>query len=47
MITIQLAVPNKASAGTQPADIKLDFQLQDLNEGQDINAPENTKPFAS
>ena len=35
VVTIKLAVPNKASAGTQPADVKLDFQLQDLNESQD------------
>ncbi len=46
LVTMKLAVPNKASAGTQSADIKLDFQLQDLNEGQDISAPENTKPFS-
>jgi hypothetical protein len=46
LVTMKLAVPNKASAGTQPADIKLDFQLQDLNEGQDINEPETTKPFS-
>ena len=46
LVTMKLAIPNKASAGTQSADVKLDFQLQDLNEGQDINAPENTKPFS-
>jgi hypothetical protein len=46
LVTMKLAVPNKASAGTQSADLKLDFQLQDLNESQDINEPENTKPFS-
>jgi hypothetical protein len=39
-------VPNNSGSGTQSADLKLDLQLLDLNESQDINAPENTKPFS-
>ncbi len=29
----------------QAADLRLDLQLLDLNEDQDIEAPENAKPF--
>jgi hypothetical protein len=47
LVTMKLAVPDSAGGGTQSADLKLDFQLQDLNEGQDIKAPENTKPFSA
>jgi hypothetical protein len=39
-------VPNSSGSGTQSADLKLDLQLLDLNESQDISAPENTKPFS-
>jgi hypothetical protein len=39
-------VPNDSGGGSQAADLKFDLQLLDLNEGQDINEPENTKPFS-
>ena len=39
-----LEVPNDSGA-KESADVKLDLQLLDLNESQDIKAPENTKPF--
>jgi hypothetical protein len=42
----RMVVAMKLAAQSQTADLKLDFQLLDLNEGQDIKAPENTKPFA-
>jgi hypothetical protein len=39
-------VPDTSGSGTQSADLKFDLQLLDLNESQDISAPENTKPFS-
>jgi hypothetical protein len=39
-------IPNESGGGSQSADLKFDLQLLDLNEGQDINAPENTKPLS-
>jgi hypothetical protein len=30
----------------QSADVRFDVQLTDLNEGQDISAPSNPKPFS-
>jgi hypothetical protein len=44
VVAMKLEVPDD-SGSNQSADIKLDLQLLDLNEGQDIQAPENTKPF--
>jgi hypothetical protein len=46
VIAMKLDVPNSSGGASQSADLKLDFQLQDLNEGQDISAPESTKPFS-
>ena len=45
VVAMTLEVPNDSGA-KQSADVKLDLQLLDLNESQDIKAPENTKPFA-
>jgi hypothetical protein len=42
----RMVVSMKIAAQSQTADLKLDVQLLDLNEGQDINEPENTKPFS-
>jgi hypothetical protein len=44
VVAMKIAAPD-ASGSTQSADLKVDFQLLDLNESQDIKAPENTKPF--
>jgi hypothetical protein len=41
----RMVVAMKLAAQSQTADVKLDFQLLDLNEGQDIPEPENAKPF--
>ena len=41
---ISLRVRN-AQDTSQTADVRLDLQLLDLNEDQDIEAPENAKPF--
>jgi hypothetical protein len=46
VVTMKLDVPQSAGGSAQSANLKLDFQLQDLNEGQDIKAPENTKPLS-
>ena len=48
VITLGLQLPEGATAtgGAQAADIKLDFQLLDVNEDQEIQAPENAKPFS-
>ena len=44
VVSMKLEVPNDSGA-KESADVKLDLQLLDLNESQDIKAPENTKPF--
>ena len=44
VVAMTLEVPAD-SGSTESADIKLDLQLLDLNEGQDIQEPESTKPF--
>jgi hypothetical protein len=41
----RMAIAMKLAAQNQTADVELDFQLLDLNEGQDISAPSNAKPF--
>ena len=49
VISLGLKLPegtSVAAQGAQSADIKLDFQLLDVNEDQEITAPENAKPFA-
>jgi hypothetical protein len=42
----RFVVAMKVAVQSQTADLKLDFQLLDLNESQDIKAPENTKPLS-
>jgi hypothetical protein len=44
-VAMKLDVPDSANGGSQAANLKFDLQLLDLNEGQEIKAPENTKPF--
>jgi hypothetical protein len=42
----RMVVALKLAAQGDTADVKLDFQLLDLNESQDISEPQNPKPFA-
>jgi hypothetical protein len=44
VVSMKLEVPSGGSA--QSADIKLDMQFLDLNEDQEIEAPDNPKPFS-
>ncbi len=47
VVSLSLKMPEGATVGgAQSADIRLDFQLLDVNEDQEIEAPENAKPFA-
>ena len=47
VIDLSLKMPEGTTvAAAQSADIRLDFQLLDVNEDQEIEAPENAKPFA-
>ena len=41
----RMVIAMKLAAQNQTADVKLDFQILDLNQGQDISAPANPKPF--
>jgi hypothetical protein len=41
----RMVVALKLAAQGETADVKLDFQLLDLNESQDISEPDNPKPF--
>ena len=45
VVAMKLEVPDRLRRH-QSADVKLDLQLLDLNEDQEIEAPENAKPFA-
>jgi hypothetical protein len=45
VVAMKIAAPD-SSGSTTSADLKVDFQLLDLNESQDIKAPETTKPFS-
>jgi hypothetical protein len=47
VVAMKIETPAGSSTGKQSADVKLDLQLLDLNEGQEINAPENPKPFSA
>ena len=42
VISLKLQPPGQSDS----ADVKLDMQLLDLNEDQDIKAPDNAKPFS-
>ena len=44
VVALKLDVPT--DAGTQPLDVKLDLQFQDVNEDQDIEAPDDARPFS-
>jgi hypothetical protein len=44
VVALKLEVPT--DAGTQPLDVKIDMQFQDVNEDQEIKAPENARPFS-
>lgn len=46
VVAAKLDVPNQSGGGSQSADVNFDLQLLDLNEDQDINAPDSTKPFS-
>jgi hypothetical protein len=46
LVTMKIETPTGSSTGAQSADVKFDLQLLDLNEDQEIEAPENPKPFA-
>jgi hypothetical protein len=45
LVTFGLAVPKTSSTPAQTAKVSLDLKLTALNEGQDISAPSNPKPF--
>jgi hypothetical protein len=47
VVALGLRLPEGAATagGAQSADIRFDFQLLDVNEDQEIRAPENAKPF--
>src|SRR5262249_51202860 len=42
----RMVVAMKLAAQNETADVKLDIQLLDLNEGQDIKEPSNAKPLS-
>ncbi|HEX5622132.1 MAG TPA: hypothetical protein VFX51_27140 [Solirubrobacteraceae bacterium] len=44
VVALKLEIPT--DAGTQPLDVKIDMQFQDVNEDQEIEAPENARPFS-
>jgi hypothetical protein len=45
VIATGLQAPQGSSSSVQSADVRLDVQLTDVNQGQDISAPSNAKPF--
>jgi hypothetical protein len=45
MVDLDLQLPQGSSAATS-ASVRLDLQLKDVNQGQDIAAPADPKPFA-
>jgi hypothetical protein len=46
LVTMKIETPATSSAAAQAADVKFDLQLLALNEDQQIEAPQNPKPFA-
>jgi hypothetical protein len=44
VLGLKLEVPT--DAGTQPLDVKLDMQFLDVNEDQEIEAPDDARPFS-
>jgi hypothetical protein len=47
VVAMKIDSPATSATSAQAADVKLDLQLLDLNADQEINAPENPKPFAA
>jgi hypothetical protein len=45
VINLSVQAPQGATTAGTAADVRLDVQLTDVNEGQDISAPSNPKPF--
>jgi hypothetical protein len=45
LVDLGLKAPEGSPSGAQSADLRFDLQLLDINEDQDITAPENAKPF--
>jgi hypothetical protein len=45
VIALGLKAPEGTESGAQSVDVRLDLQLLEVNEDQDIEAPENAKPF--
>jgi hypothetical protein len=46
VIALGVQAPQGSSAAGQSADVRLDVQLTDVNQAQDISAPANPKPFS-
>ena len=48
VVTLGIRLPegSTTTGDAQSADVRFDFQLLDVNEEQDIEAPENAKPFS-
>jgi hypothetical protein len=44
VVALKLDVPT--DQGNQPLDVKLDMQFEDVNEDQEIEAPEDARPFS-
>ena len=44
VVGLELSVPT--DAGEQPLDVKLDMQFLDVNEDQEIEAPDDARPFS-
>jgi hypothetical protein len=45
VVTMGLTAPEGSTRGAQSVDIKFDLQLQEVNEDQEIEAPENARSF--
>ena len=45
VIALGLKAPEGTTGGAQSADVRFDLQLLDVNEDQEIQAPENAKSF--
>jgi hypothetical protein len=45
LVTAELVAPEGTDLGAQSASVRFDLSLLDLNEDQEIQAPENARPF--
>jgi hypothetical protein len=45
LVGFTVNMPKSAAAGAQSAKVALDLKITDINQGQDISAPANPKPF--